>query len=173
LFVSPPSSTDDRSGFWKVVGGARRQKANIKHPQVSVQLLRPEELRLMLAGLSASDQQTLYSAQAFKALQEHARYVEFDSDDVVVRWFWDVVLQEFNDDERRKLLWFVTASDRVPLGGLREIEFVLQKNGSDETRIPTSYTCFGRLLLPAYKSKAALKKNLELAIEESKGFGLI
>lgn len=37
-------------------------------------------------------------------------------------------------EQRRKLLFFVTASDRVPVGGLKELTFVVQRNGPDSDR---------------------------------------
>lgn len=38
-------------------------------------------------------------------------------------------------------------------------------------RIPTSMTCFGKLLLPEYSSFEKLKRKLEIALENSQGFG--
>lgn len=111
-----------RQGFWKVMAGTSTAllkrggsaaMRNGSRPQVAVQLLRPEELRLMLTGLSTSEQRALYSAEAFAALRVNAGYVEYNGvTDRVIRWFWDIVLEEFTDEQRRKLLWFVTASDR-------------------------------------------------------------
>jgi HECT-domain (ubiquitin-transferase) len=37
--------------------------------------------------------------------------------------------------------------------------------------LPSSYTCFGILLLPEYSSKEVLKQNLTMALENSMGFG--
>ena len=39
-----------------------------------------------------------------------------------VRYFWDVVLS-FSMDLKKKLLLFATGSDRVPIGGMGEMEF--------------------------------------------------
>lgn len=38
-------------------------------------------------------------------------------------------------------------------------------------RLPTSSTCFGRLLLPEYSSRDKMEERLCLAIENSQGFG--
>ena len=70
------------------------------------------------------------------------------------------------------LLEFVTASSRVPANGISSILFVIQRNGPDSDRVPTSLTCFGRLLLPEYSTRKKLKKKLELALENGKGFGV-
>ena len=71
----------------------------------------------------------------------------------------------------RKLLEFVTASDRVPVGGMRNLQFTLQRNGIDDGHLPSSYTCYGILLLPEYSSREVLKDKLAMALENSKGFG--
>ena len=99
-------------------------------------------------------------------------------------------------EKRGKLLEFVTASDRVPVNGIASIMFVIQKNGTGDTvrillsitipshifasetdndifqRLPTSLTCFGRLLLPEYSSRIVLEEKLDKALENSKGFGV-
>jgi hypothetical protein len=50
--------------------------------------------------------------------------------------------------------------------------FVVQRNGPDSERVPTSLTCFGRLLLPEYSSRRKLKEKLRLALENGRGFGV-
>ena len=75
---------------------------------------------------------------------------------------------------KRKLLEFVTASDRVPVGGLANIQFVVQKNGEEDGEgghLPTAYTCYGTLLLPEYKDKDVLRERLAMALENAQGFG--
>ena len=49
---------------------------------------------------------------------------------------------------------------------------VIQRDGTDSQKLPTSHTCFNTLLLPSYRSKAALGDRLRLAIMNSEGFGL-
>lgn len=79
-------------------------------------------------------------------------------------------------------------TDRVPIKGLGELEFVIAKNGPDSDRflrcaltvshsvvlfrLPTSHTCFNHLLLPEYSSAEKLRRLLMLAIANSTGFGL-
>ena len=88
-----------------------------------------------------------------------------------VRWFWEIV-HAMSIDNKRKLLHFVTASDRIPLKGLSMLTFVVQRNGPDTDRLPTALTCFGRLLLPEYSSQQKLENRLLTAIQNAKGFGL-
>ncbi len=39
-------------------------------------------------------------------------------------------------------------------------------------RLPMAHTCFNQLVLPAYKSKKALKQKLIIAIQNAEGFGI-
>ncbi|KAJ1944026.1 hypothetical protein EC988_006093, partial [Linderina pennispora] len=97
---------------------------------------------------------------------------EYSSSHIMVERFWDIV-HTFDQRQMRQLLSFVTASDRIPLGGYRNITFVVQRNGPDTDRLPTALTCFGRLLLPAYKTQDKLRERLLTAIENASGFGLV
>ena len=87
-----------------------------------------------------------------------------------IRQFWSVV-HSWSQDKVRMLLEFVTASDRLPVGGVGKLVFTVQKNGVGDERLPTSLTCFGRLLLPEYTNEEKLREALEKAVENSKGFG--
>ena len=82
-------------------------------------------------------------------------------------------MESFSIEYRKKLLTFVTASDRIPLNGLKSLTFVIQRNGPDSERLPTALTCFGRLLLPEYSTKEKIEKFLLIAIDNASGFGLL
>lgn len=88
----------------------------------------------------------------------------------VVQWLWQVV-SDFSPEERRLFLKFFTGSDRAPIGGLGNLRCVIQRDGPDSTKLPTSHTCFNTLLLPSYRSKEKLADRLKLAILNSEGFG--
>ena len=49
---------------------------------------------------------------------------------------------------------------------------IVQRDGTDSMKLPTSHTCFNTLLLPSYRSKAVMADRLRLAIMNSEGFGL-
>ena len=108
--------------------------------------------------------------------------------------FWEIV-REFNVTQKKQLLAFVTGSDRIPIGGLSKLRFVIVKNGPDSdrlslvfeecghlvyslylsvvNRLPTAHTCFNALMLCEYSSKEKLKERLSKAISYAKGFGMI
>lgn len=141
-----------RKGFWKAVGAD------------AVKLCSASELEQLLCGSSLLD---------FHELELAAQYEELTPDSELVKNFWHVVHNVMDSEQRRLLLVFVTASDRVPLRGLGKVQFVLQRNGPDTDRLPSALTCFGRLLLPEYSSREKLQEKLLTAIQNAKGFGLV
>ena len=93
-----------------------------------------------------------------------------------VVWFWQLI-REITNEQRSRLLQFVTGTCRVPLGGFVNLigsngpqRFCLEKVGK-EAWLQRSHTCFNRLDLPPYKSYEQLKEKLLFAIEETEGFG--
>ncbi|KAJ3153721.1 putative E3 ubiquitin-protein ligase HTD2 [Irineochytrium annulatum] len=140
-----------RRGFHRVCGGR------------ALKMCRAEELELLICGTTELD---------FGDLEKGAQYDEYEADHIVIKWFWEVV-HAMDFEQKKHLLNFVTASDRVPLKGLGNLTFVIQRNGPDTDRLPTALTCFGRLLLPEYASKEKLKERLLVAILNAKGFGLV
>ncbi|XP_065056226.1 probable E3 ubiquitin-protein ligase HECTD2 [Rhopilema esculentum] len=128
----------------------------------AIQLFRSDELELLICGSPEID---------FSQLEEVTTYIDgFTEDHSLIRHFWHVV-NNFTQEQKKRLLSFVTGSDRVPLAGLTSISFIIQRNGPDTDNLPTSMTCFNRLLLPEYK-ESKLKGKLLIAIENGKGFGL-
>ncbi|KAJ5923179.1 hypothetical protein N7454_008424 [Penicillium verhagenii] len=131
--------------------------------RTALSIFTPEALKTVVEGLQTID---------VKELENHARYEGgFGPDHRVIQDFWSVV-QQYSAQKKAQLLEFVTASDRVPVNGISSIMFVIQKNGVGDMRLPTSLTCFGRLLLPEYSSKEALVEKLDKALANARGFGV-
>ncbi|KAM6487659.1 hypothetical protein HDV62DRAFT_350376 [Trichoderma sp. SZMC 28011] len=130
----------------------------------SLSLLSPQILQSLVEGVQEID---------ISELRRYTRYVGWDASHHTVRDFWSIV-KRYDDRMKRKLLEFVTASDRVPVGGMRNLQFVVQRNGDGEdsgNRLPTAYTCYGTLLLPDYRDKDMLRQRLNMALENAQGFG--
>jgi len=98
-------------------------------------------------------------------------YNGWDSTHQSIKDFWSIV-ESYDNSRKRKLLEFVTASDRVPVGGMKNMVFIINKNGVGDERLPSSSTCYGVLMLPQYTSKEAMKKKLDMALDNTEGFGL-
>ena len=89
----------------------------------------PEALKSVVEGIQEID---------VDALQQTTRYEGgFSAEHRVIKDFWHVVRQ-FSPEKLRLLLEFVTASDRIPVNGVRSILFVIQQNGVDDEVIDSS-----------------------------------
>ncbi|KAI9591935.1 hypothetical protein BDF19DRAFT_246119 [Syncephalis fuscata] len=127
-------------------------------------LFEPKDLYWAMRGSTELD---------FKILEQNTTYEDgFTRDHPVIRSFWDVI-HAMTPEQQREFLRFVTASDRTPPRGLQDVRFSIQRNGPDTDRLPSAYTCFGRLLLPEYNSVEKLQEKLIIAIHNYAGFGLV
>ena len=126
-------------------------------------ILSPEELELIICGTQTLD---------FNELKRVCKYEEYTKDSETIKQFWEVLL-EFNEEEKKKFLSFVTGCDRAPIDGLGSLPLTISNGGTDIEQLPSAHTCFNNLILPNYKNKEKLKKNLLIAINYSEGFGLI
>ncbi|KAK2494132.1 hypothetical protein MC885_018998 [Smutsia gigantea] len=97
----------------------------------------------------------------------------YSADHPVIKAFWRVV-GTFTDEEKRKLLKFVTSCSRPPLLGFKELypAFCIHNGGSDLERLPTASTCMNLLKLPEFCDEALLRSKLLYAIECAAGFEL-
>ncbi|KAH7093143.1 hypothetical protein FB567DRAFT_168054 [Paraphoma chrysanthemicola] len=129
----------------------------------SLHFFSPETLRSLVEGV-----QDISIAN----LRQCVRYEDgYSSTHSTIRFFWRTV-ECYAQENRRRLLEFVTASDRVPVTGYESITFHIVRTGNVEM-LPTSSTCFGKLYLPDYPDEATLQTKLDLAIQNSKGFGVV
>ena len=127
------------------------------------EILSPEELELIICGTQILD---------FNELKKGCNYEEYTKDSVTIKYFWDILL-EFNEEEKKKFLSFVTGCDRAPIDGLGSLAITISNGGTDLNQLPSAHTCFNNLILPDYKDKEVLKKKIHIAINYSEGFGLI
>lgn len=131
--------------------------------RTALSIFTPEALKIVIEGHTEID---------IPGLEAVTKYEDgFHVESTTIKDFWHVV-NNFDTDQHRRLLEFVTASDRVPVNGISSVQFIIQRNGSGDERLPTSMTCFGRLLLPQYSSRQVLEEKLTKAIENSEGFGV-
>eukprot|EP00439_Symbiodinium_sp_Y106_P070479 s98_g12.t1 len=108
----------------------------------------------------------------FSQLRKNAHYDGYQEDSPYIKSFWDLLLN-FDKVQKKRFLSFVTGSDLAPVGGLQELQLVIQRNGDEPTeRLPTAHTCFNLLLLPEYGSEAKLERMITTAMHNAEGFGL-
>ncbi|KAL1918392.1 uncharacterized protein VTP21DRAFT_3052 [Calcarisporiella thermophila] len=140
-----------KQGFQRICGGN------------ALSLFRPEEIELLVRG----------SAEPLEIEQLRAvtEYEGFLPEEPLIRDFWDI-FANMDPQLQRKLLIFVTGTDRIPATGTANLAFKISCIGEDTERLPISHTCFNQLCLYRYRGRAKLRDKLILAINESQGFSL-
>ena len=126
-------------------------------------VLTPDELELIICGTQILD---------FNELKKACQYEEYTKDSETIKYFWEILL-DFNEEEKKKFLSFVTGCDRAPIDGLGSLHITISNGGTDIKQLPSAHTCFDNLILPDYKDKEKMKKAILTAINYSEGFGLI
>ena len=82
------------------------------------------------------------------------------------KWFWEIVTDEYDQEMRARLLQFITGTSGVPSRGFSVLQgsdgniklFTLNGIDMRPNAFPKAHTCFNRLDLPMYKSKAMLRE---------------
>ncbi|KRY86333.1 NEDD4-like E3 ubiquitin-protein ligase WWP2 [Trichinella pseudospiralis] len=125
------------------------------------------ELELLLCGIQKID---------IDDWERNTVYHHYTPASKQIQWFWQF-LRSASNEQRARMLQFVTGTCRVPVGGFAELMgstgpqlFCIEKTGK-EVWLPRSHTCFNRLDLPPYRSYEQLCERLTRAIEETEGFG--
>ncbi|KAF7540395.1 hypothetical protein G7Z17_g12195 [Cylindrodendrum hubeiense] len=145
-----------KRGFYTVCGGN------------ALSLFRPEEIELLVRG---SDEELDITALRGVAEYDNWGSKNPDGSEPIIGWFWET-FQAATPEDQRKLLLFITGSDRIPAMGTSLLPIKISCLGDDTTRFPMARTCFNFLSLSRYESKEKLEKKLWTAVHESEGFGL-
>ncbi|TVY85235.1 putative E3 ubiquitin-protein ligase [Lachnellula suecica] len=145
-----------KRGFFTVCGGN------------ALSLFRPEEIELLVRG---SDEPLDISSLRAVSLCENWNVPNPAETEPVISWFWES-FHNADPKDQRKLLSFITGSDRIPAMGATNLVIKLSCLGNDSPRFPVARTCFNMLSLWRYSSRRKLEDMLWRAVHESEGFGL-
>ncbi|KAL1881708.1 ubiquitin-protein ligase (E3) [Paecilomyces lecythidis] len=90
-----------------------------------------------------------------------------------IKLFWQV-MESMSNEERAKVLKFVTSTPRAPLLGFSHLNprFSIRDSGDDQERLPSTSTCVNLLKLPRYSSPQVLREKLLYAVNSGAGFDL-
>jgi len=147
-------------GFYEIIGD---------HKLIS-SMFDARELELALCGTMEIDLNDWRSNTEYRG--------GYHSQHHVIEWFWFCVEKRFDNEQRLKLLQFVTGTSSIPYEGFSALRgsngprrFCIERWGTLEA-LPRAHTCFNRLDLPSYTSCEILFTKLLLAIEETNTFGI-
>ena len=134
----------------------------------ALSLFRPEEIELLVRG---SDEPL--DIVSLRAVAEYTNWPKSSVPELepVLQWFWNT-FERAAPKEQRRLLSFITGSDRIPATGAASLVIRINCLGEDEGRFPTARTCFNQLSLYRYATRDRLENLLWRAVHESEGFGL-
>ncbi|GLE05584.1 hypothetical protein PINS_up014616 [Pythium insidiosum] len=127
-------------------------------PQENLMVFDYQELELVLCGLPEID---------VADWRRHTSTTPAFANSRVVEWFWEVITQ-LSEDERARFLQFSTGSSRVPVQGFKGLTsydgricpFSLRPLSNQTRGFPKVHTCFNRVELPLYETKAELESAL-------------
>ncbi|XP_054565092.1 E3 ubiquitin-protein ligase SMURF2 isoform X5 [Eptesicus fuscus] len=138
-------------------------------PQHLLKTFDEKELELIICGLGKID---------VNDWKVNTRLKHCTPDSNVVKWFWKAV-EFFDEEQRARLLQFVTGSSRVPLQGFKALQgaagprlFTIHQIDACTNNLPKAHTCFNRIDIPPYESYEKLYEKLLTAIEETCGFAV-
>ena len=143
-------------GFFAVCGGN------------AFSLFSPEEIERLVRG---SDEEL--DVPSLRAVAEYHNWPQKqpDGSEPLIDWFWET-FQRATPKDQRRLLSFITGSDRVPAMGAASLPIRISYLGDDGSRFPIARTCFNQLSLWNYDSREKLESMLWRAVYDSEGFGL-
>ncbi|EXJ83083.1 hypothetical protein A1O1_06701 [Capronia coronata CBS 617.96] len=159
-----------KRGFFTVCGGN------------ALSLFRPEEIELLVRG--SDEPLDIASLRAVATYEGWPKTEGPPEQQPQVVWFWDFFARASAEDQR-KILGFITGSDRIPAMGatnlIIRIQLLRSKDEMDGfgrpinkpiERFPIARTCFNTLSLYRYSSREKLEHKLWMAVTGSEGFGL-
>lgn len=144
-----------KRGFFTVTGGN------------ALSLFRPEEIELLVRG--SDEPLDVASLRAVATLENWT--MPQPEMEPVVQWFWEF-FEHTQPSVQRKILSFITGSDRIPAMGATSLNIRLSCLGDDSSRYPVARTCFNMLGLYRYPTREILERKLWEAVINGEGFGL-
>lgn len=150
-----PQITELMLGFFDII------------PEPALTVFDPNELELILCGLPTIDMNDWMDNTKYSGYYEHK-----GKNDKIVKWFWEVVQHDFDQEMKARLLQFVTGTSGVPPRGFSVLQgndgnikkFCIHGVSRDQYVYPRAHTCFNRIDLPNYSSKRELREKLGQAV---------
>ncbi|KAK5101614.1 putative E3 ubiquitin-protein ligase [Lithohypha guttulata] len=153
-----------KRGFFTVCGGN------------ALSLFRPEEIELLVRG--SDEPLDVNSLRLVASYDGWPKEIPAQEQPQLI-WFWEF-FERLPPADQRKMLGFITGSDRIPAMGATNlvirIQLLLDKvaedNGTEPARFPIARTCFNLLGLYRYQKRITLEEKLWSAVTMSEGFGM-
>lgn len=151
--------TSFKQGFENVINGN------------AFSLFNSQEIELILCG--SDEGAAKYDLDALKSVTKYTGFTDNGAAAKVpvIQWFWNY-FSSLDIVDQKKLMLFITGSDRIPATGIISMHFKLTLFAGDSDRLPVAHTCFNELCLYRYPTEEKLVSKLTVAMNESQGFGI-
>ena len=136
----------------------------------------------IVSTLSASNLQSIIHRDALIDLNDWKSYTvykePYNYEHPTIKLFWGM-MSTFSEEQRKQVLQFSTATVAPPLEGFAKLctqrgDKALFCIEHASTRLPKSFTCYNKLLLPEYKTIEDMTKMFIITIEYGRyGFDAI
>jgi hypothetical protein len=103
------------------------------------------------------------------ALKNGTKYNGYTANSPAVLVFWRV-FDSLTVNEKLMMLLYATAFPRAPVGGLKTLQLTIGKLEKPKT-VPTASTCTLTLLLPDILDERVVRRNMQICMDNSTGFG--
>jgi hypothetical protein len=127
-------------------------------PPAALSLLRWSDLEKMICGMPTID---------VKLLRSCTEYSGCSSGEDHVKWFWQVMENDFSQQDLKAFVRFTWGRSRLPLtrAGFHQMLKIQRTTRSPaDSYLPVAHTCFFSIELPSYSSKEVLQRRLLYAI---------
>ncbi|KAG5670792.1 hypothetical protein PVAND_001031 [Polypedilum vanderplanki] len=158
---------------WFLVKGVTEQFESFKEGFNSIfsietlKLFYPEELENVFCG-SGNFQKWNTKMLAECCRTDHG----FTQESIVIQNFYDI-LSQFNREEQRSFLQFITGTPKLPVGGFKSlippltiVAKKIDENQNPDDFLPSVMTCVNYLKLPEYSNREIMKEKLKIAANE-------
>lgn len=162
---------------WLLVEGVATQMEAVREgfesvfPMATLQMFYPDELDQIFCGSSRQS----YARWEVTNLNEACKPDHgYNTESRSIRMLYEV-MSEYNREEQRQFLQFVTGCPRLPVGGFKALSpplTIVKKDSFDspdacpDHYLPSVMTCVNYLKLPDYSTKDIMKQKLKMAAME-------
>jgi len=142
----------------------RKQTAAIRQglgkvvPLEALCLFSWKELEIMVCGRG-------FASEDVDLLKRNTEFSGFNQNDQMVEWFWEIMKNDFDDEQRGLYLVFAWGRSRLPSTAAEfDTKHKFHSRGGGDDTFPMGHTCFFQTDFPRYSSKEIFRQRLLTAI---------
>jgi hypothetical protein len=127
-------------------------------PLVSLGLFSWRELETMVCGRG-------FAADQVALLKSNTTYKSYSATDQHIVWLWDILENDFTDEQRAMYLTFVWGRSRMPNTSAEfDTPHKISSRSGGNSAFPMAHTCFNTIDLPVYTDRSIMSQRLATAI---------